>query len=79
MTLFGLYLPFLFSGSVLVETIFGWPGMGRVMVTAIFQRDYPLILATTTVSAVLVVMGNLLADVAYSIVDPRIRQTGERS
>ncbi len=78
-TLFGLYLPFLFSGAVLVETIFGWPGMGRVMVTAIFQRDYPLILATTSVSAVLVVTGNLLADVAYSIVDPRIRRTGERS
>ncbi|MFH1679119.1 MAG: ABC transporter permease, partial [Candidatus Eisenbacteria bacterium] len=50
-TLLGLYFPFLFSGAVLVETIFGWPGMGRVTVTAIFQRDYPLILANTFVAA----------------------------
>jgi len=75
-TLLGLYLPYLFSGAVLVETIFGWPGMGRVTVTAIFQRDYPLILANTIVSALLVVVGNLLADAAYSIVDPRIRRGG---
>jgi peptide/nickel transport system permease protein len=75
-TLLGLYLPFLFSGAVLVETIFGWPGMGRVTVTAIFQRDYPLVLATTFVSALLVVLGNLFADVAYGVADPRIRQGG---
>lgn len=78
-TLLGLYLPFLFSGAVLIETIFGWPGMGRIAVTAIFQRDYPLILATTFVSALLVVGGNLLADVAYGIVDPRIRRGGGAS
>lgn len=76
-TLVGLYLPFLFSGAVLVETIFGWPGMGRVIVTAIFQRDYPLVMANTFVAAVLVVFGNLVADVAYSLVDPRIRHGGE--
>ncbi len=75
-TLLGLYLPFLFSGAVLVETIFGWPGMGRVTVTAIFQRDYPLILANTFVSALLVLFGSLLADVAYGIADPRIREGG---
>jgi len=77
-TLLGLYLPFLFSGAVLVETIFGWPGMGRIIVTAIFQRDYPLVMANAFISAVLVVGANLLADVAYSIIDPRIRQGGVR-
>ncbi len=73
-TLFGLYLPFLFGGAVLVETIFAWPGMGRVAVNAIFQRDYPLIMAVTFLSAALVVAGNLIADVAYSWIDPRIRR-----
>jgi peptide/nickel transport system permease protein len=72
-TLFGLYLPFLFSGAVLIETIFAWPGMGRVIVSAIFQRDYPLILANTFIFAGSVVIGNLVADIAYCLVDPRIR------
>lgn len=72
-TLFGLYLPFLFSGAVLVETIFAWPGMGRVIVTAIFQRDYPLIMANTFIFASTVVIGNLIADITYCFVDPRIR------
>jgi peptide/nickel transport system permease protein len=72
-TLFGLYLPVLLSGSVLVETIFGWPGMGRVIVDAIFQRDYPLVMATSFVAAAMVVLGNLMADVLYAVVDPRIR------
>jgi peptide/nickel transport system permease protein len=72
-TLFGLYLPFLFSGAVLIETIFGWPGMGRVIVTAIFQRDYPLIMANTFIFASTVVLGNLIADITYCFVDPRIR------
>jgi peptide/nickel transport system permease protein len=72
-TLLGLYLPFLLGGAVLVETIFAWPGMGRVIVTAIFQRDYPLVMAATFLFAVFVVLGNLLADVLYAVVDPRIR------
>lgn len=72
-TLLGLYLPILLSGSVLVETIFGWPGMGRLIVDAIFQRDYPLVMATSFVAAAMVVFGNLLADVLYAVVDPRIR------
>ena len=72
-TLFGLYLPILFSGAVLIETIFAWPGMGRVIVTAIFQRDYPLIMANTFIFAATVVAGNLIADIAYCFVDPRIR------
>jgi peptide/nickel transport system permease protein len=72
-TLLGLYLPVLLSGSVLVETIFAWPGMGRLIVDAIFQRDYPLVMATSFVAAAMVVAGNLIADVLYAVVDPRIR------
>jgi peptide/nickel transport system permease protein len=72
-TLLGLYLPYLLSGSVLIESIFAWPGMGRLIVEAIFQRDYPLVMATSFIAAGLVVIGNLLADVMYALVDPRIR------
>lgn len=72
-TLAGLYLPLLFSGTVFVETIFSWPGMGRVIFDAISQRDLPVIMATSFIFAALVVLGNLLADVLYAVVDPRIR------
>jgi peptide/nickel transport system permease protein len=72
-TLLGLYLPYLLSGSVLIETIFAWPGMGRLIVDSIFQRDYPLVMATSFIAAGLVVLGNLIADVLYAVVDPRIR------
>ncbi len=72
-TLLGLYLPFLLSGSVLVEYVFAWPGMGDTIIKAILQRDYPLVMATSFVFAVMVVIGNLLADVLYAVVDPRIR------
>jgi peptide/nickel transport system permease protein len=72
-TLFGLSLPFLFSGAVLVETIFAWPGMGRLIVTAIFTQDTPLIVACFFVSTLLVVLGSLVADIAYAWADPRIR------
>ncbi len=72
-TLLGLYLPFLFSGAVFTEYIFAWPGMGRVIVDAIFQRDYPVVMATSFLFALLTVIGNLLADVLYAVADPRIR------
>lgn len=72
-TLLGLYLPLLFSGAVFVEVIFSWPGTGRVIVDAIFQRDYPVVMATSFIFAVMVVLGNLVADVLYAVVDPRIR------
>jgi peptide/nickel transport system permease protein len=71
-TLMGLYLPFLLGGSVVVEYIFGWPGMGRLSVSAIFSRDYPVILATNFIYACLVVLGNLLSDILYAVIDPRI-------
>jgi peptide/nickel transport system permease protein len=72
-TLLGLSLPFLFSGSVLIEYIFSWPGMGRLIVDSIFAQDTPVIIACFIVFAALVVAGNLLADLLYAVVDPRIK------
>ncbi len=72
-TLLGLYLPFLFSGAVFVEVIFAWPGMGRVIVDSIFERDYPVVMATSFFFAGMVVIGSLVADLLYAAVDPRIR------
>ncbi len=72
-TLFGLSIPFLFSGSVLVEMVFAWPGMGRLIVSSIFTQDTPTIIACFFVSTLLVVAGNLISDVSYALVDPRIR------
>jgi peptide/nickel transport system permease protein len=72
-TLLGLYLPYLLSGAVLVEFIFAWPGMGRLIVDSIFQRDYPVVMATGFVVSAMVVVGNLVADMLYAVVDPRIR------
>ncbi len=70
-TLLGLQVPALFSGVVFVETIFAWPGMGRVTVEAVLARDYPVVMAVTTLFAVLVVAGNLLADLLAALADPR--------
>jgi peptide/nickel transport system permease protein len=75
-TLFGLSLPFLLTGAVLVETVFAWPGMGRLAADAVFRRDYPVVLAVTIGASVMVVLGNLLADVLYHVADPRIRVPG---
>jgi len=77
-TLYGLSLPFLLGGAVLIERVFAWPGMGLLSVEAIGARDYPIILATTMIAAVLVVLGNLLADITYAIVDPRISYDGRK-
>jgi peptide/nickel transport system permease protein len=72
-TILGASLPVLLGGALLVEVIFAIPGMGRIQVEAIFARDYPLIIANTFLSAILIVLGNLLADVLYGVVDPRIK------
>ena len=72
-TLLGLYLPFLFSGTVFIESVFAWPGMGKLIVDAITQRDYPVIMAGSLIFANMVVVGNLVADSLYGFVDPRIR------
>jgi peptide/nickel transport system permease protein len=71
-TIYGMRLPFLLGGAVLIENVFAWPGMGTLAVEAIGRRDYPVILATCMISAVLVVLGNLFADITYAIVDPRV-------
>jgi peptide/nickel transport system permease protein len=71
-TIYGLSLPFLLGGAVIIETIFAWPGMGRLAVSAILARDYPVILATGMIAAVLTVIGNLIADVTYALADPRV-------
>jgi peptide/nickel transport system permease protein len=73
-TLLGLSLPALFSGTVFVEVIFAWPGMGRVMVDAVSGRDYPVVMAITAIFASLVIVGNLLADILYGVADPRIAE-----
>ena len=74
-TLLGLSLPALFSGTVFVEAIFAWPGVGQLMVQGVQARDYPVVMAAATVSAVLVVLGNLLADILVGVVDPRTRRS----
>ncbi len=71
-TIIGLSIPFLLGGSVVVEKIFSWPGMGRLMVDAIYSRDYPVVLAVNFVVAVMVIVGNLVADIGYALLDPRI-------
>jgi peptide/nickel transport system permease protein len=72
-TLLGLYLPVLFSGTVFIETVFGWPGLGKTIVDAIATRDYPLVMGTSLIFGAMVVLGNLVADMLYAVVDPRIR------
>lgn len=71
--LFGLTLPMLLNGSLVVEVIFAWPGIGRITFDALLARDYPLILAATALSATLVILGNLVADLLHGLVDPRAR------
>lgn len=71
-TLLGLSLPGLFSGAYFIEFVFSIPGMGYLGINAIFQRDYPTVMALTMLTAVFVVLGNLLADIGYGLADPRI-------
>jgi peptide/nickel transport system permease protein len=71
-TMFGLVLPGLIGGSVIIESIFSWPGMGRMAYEAILARDYPVILTVNFVSAVLVLAGTFISDILYMVVDPRI-------
>ncbi|MEJ5199083.1 MAG: ABC transporter permease [Anaerolineae bacterium] len=77
-TLAGLQFPFLLGGAIITEQIFNWPGMGRLAVEAITQRDYPTIMGINLLAAVMVIIGNLLADVMYGVVDPRIRYESGR-
>jgi peptide/nickel transport system permease protein len=72
-TVIALQLPMILGGAFIVEQIFGWPGMGRLAITAVFMRDFPIIMGTTMLVSVGVILCNLLADVLYAVVDPRIR------
>lgn len=72
-TLFGLSFPFLLTGAVLVETVFAWPGMGRLAADAVASRDYALVTAATIVASAMVVLGSLVADLLAAWVDPRLR------
>jgi peptide/nickel transport system permease protein len=72
-TILGLSVPGLIGGSVIFESIFAIPGMGRLFYESVMSRDYPVIMGVLAIVAVLTLAGNLLADVAYSYADPRIR------
>ncbi|MCG4763897.1 ABC transporter permease, partial [Fusicatenibacter saccharivorans] len=70
---FGMSLPSIFTGAFITETIFGWPGMGQLGVNAIFGYDYPVVMGTTLFSSAMLIIGNLIADILYAMVDPRIK------
>ena len=72
-TLFGLWLPLLVTGSVFVEMVFAWPGLGSLAANAASSRDYPLVMGAALLAAGLVVTASLLTDLAYALLDPRIR------
>jgi peptide/nickel transport system permease protein len=72
-TFLGPTLGSLLGGAVIIEQVFSWPGLGRLIVDAVFQRDYPLIMGSVVISAVLFILGVLLSDVLYGLVDPRVR------
>jgi peptide/nickel transport system permease protein len=72
-TMFGLLVPALIGGSVIIETIFAWPGIGRLSYEAVLSRDYPVVIAIGFLASVLTLFGTLISDVLYMVVDPRIR------
>lgn len=72
-TMFGISLGSLLGGAVIVETIFAWPGVGKFAVDSIFNRDYPVIQGYALFMALFFVLANLLVDISYGLLDPRIR------
>jgi peptide/nickel transport system permease protein len=72
-TLIGLSLPVLFSGALITETVFNYPGMGLLFITAATTQDYPILLGVTAITAFATVAGSLLADILYAVLDPRVR------
>jgi peptide/nickel transport system permease protein len=72
-TFIGLSLPALIGGAVIIETIFGYPGMGRLGFEAVLERDYPVLVTVNFIAATLVLAGNLVADILYAVLDPRVR------
>jgi len=73
-TIFGLQIPEMLSLSVIIETVFAWPGMGRMLVDAVLKRDYTLVQGTVLLYALIVVIINLVVDLLYATIDPRIRR-----
>ena len=69
----GMNIPLLIGGSVVTETVFSWPGIGTLMTTSINARDYPLIMGVTVIVATAVLIGNILIDLIYCLVDPRVK------
>jgi len=72
-TVAGMELPMLIGGAVIVEQVFSWPGLGQLTMSAIMSRDYPVIMGVSLLSAVMVVVGNLVTDILYAVVDPTIQ------
>lgn len=72
-TVFGMEIPTLFGGAIIVEQVFSWPGLGLMTMTAIINRDYPVIMGVSLVAALVVLIGNLLTDLLYAVVDPTIQ------
>ncbi len=72
-TLFGFLIPALIGGSVIMESVFAWPGIGRLAYQSVLARDYPVVMTILTITAVLTLIGNFIADLLYGIADPRIR------
>jgi len=72
-TIMGLRLPYLFAGSLLIETVFAWPGIGRLMYLSILSRDYPTLMGNFAITSLLILLSNFITDMIYASVDPRIR------
>lgn len=77
LTLLGMAFPHLIGGSVVIETIFAWPGVGRLLVESALRADYPVLMGLVLFLSIFVLTGNLLADLSYAVADPRIRYGGE--
>ncbi|WP_024295277.1 ABC transporter permease [Lacrimispora indolis] len=71
-TIFGMHIPILFGGAIIIEQVFSWPGLGMMTMSAIISRDYPVIMGVCLMSAIVVLVANLLTDVIYALVDPTI-------
>ena len=71
----GMLLPAMIGGSVIIESIFAYPGMGRLFYESVLERDYPTIVALNFFTAALILLGNLISDMLYAAVDPRVRLT----
>ncbi|MBO3801151.1 MAG: ABC transporter permease [Thermoproteota archaeon] len=78
-TVFALHLGYILSGAVLVEIVFGWPGMGRLLLGAVYSRDYPLIMGIYLITSITVAFANFFVDILYVLLDPRVKYTNESS